>query len=146
MSKLFFTQQEQDELIGAIKSAELNTSGEIRVHVEPNCTINPEERAKLVFTQLGMHATQLQNGVLIYLAYESKVFAIIGDKGIHEKVGFSFWDAERDTMKNYFSKSEYLKGLVLVIGDIGMKLKEFFPYQSDDTNELSNEISFGGDQ
>ncbi len=146
MSKLFFTQQEQDELIGAIKSAELNTSGEIRVHVEPKCTINPEERAKLVFTQLGMHATQLQNGVLIYLAYESKVFAIIGDKGIHEKVGFSFWDAERDTMKNYFSKSEYLKGLVLVIGDIGMKLKEFFPYQSDDTNELSNEISFGGDQ
>lgn len=146
MSKLFFTQQEQDELIGAIKSAELNTSGEIRVHVEPSCTINPEERAKLVFTQLGMHSTEKQNGVLIYLAYESKVFAIIGDKGIHEKVGFTFWDVERDTMKNYFSKSEYLKGLVLVIGDIGMKLKEFFPYQSDDTNELSNEISFGGDQ
>ncbi|MFY8020265.1 MAG: TPM domain-containing protein [Bacteroidia bacterium] len=146
MSKIFFTQQEQDLLIKAIQSAELNTSGEIRVHVEPSCDKNPEDRAKEVFSLLGMHATELQNGVLIYLAYESKVFAIIGDKGIHEKVGFSFWDAERDTMKNYFSKSEYLNGLIEVIGDIGVKLKEFFPYQSNDTNELSNEISFGGEQ
>jgi len=146
MSKQFFTQQEQSQLVESIRLAELNTSGEIRVHVEPKCMINPEERAKEVFAQLGMHSTEKQNGVLIYLAYESKVFAIIGDIGIHEKVSNAFWDAERDTMKIHFSKSEFLKGLQIVIGDVGTKLKQYFPYQSEDTNELSNEISFGGEQ
>jgi uncharacterized membrane protein len=146
MSKQFFTKAEQDKLIEAIQQAELNTSGEIRVHVEPKCSVNPEDRAKEVFSQLGMHETELKNGVLVYLAYESRVFAIIGDKGIHEKVSNTFWDAERDTMKTYFSKQDYLNGIQVVIKDVGSKLKQHFPFQSDDTNELSNEISFGGEQ
>src|SRR6478735_3091048 len=91
MSKTFFTETEQQQIIEAIKQAELNTSGEIRLHIEPTCDGDPYERAQKVFESLGMQTTELKNGVLFYLAYKSKKFAIIGDKGIHEKVSQQFW-------------------------------------------------------
>jgi len=143
MQEFFFSEEEQSSLVEAIRQAELRTSGEIRVHVEPICKTDATVRAKEVFEALGMHATALKNGVLIYLAYESKVFAIIGDTGIHEKVKDSFWQAERDKLKHFFSQGEFVPGLLEVINDSGLKLQHFFPRASNDTNELSNEISFG---
>lgn len=143
MSSFFFSEQEQNSLVEAIRQAELHTSGEIRIHVEPSCTMKPELRAWQVFAQLDMHQTDLRNGVLIYLAYESKLFAIIGDKGIHEKVSQSFWEKERDILKNHFSQGKFLDGLVLAVHEIGQSLQVHFPRAANDTNELSNEISFG---
>ncbi len=145
MAKTFFTGKQQDELIEAIRLAELNTSGEIRVHIEARCEHDAYERAKVVFEELGMHATEQKNGVLFYLAYADKKFAIIGDKGIHEKVTQQFWDEEKELLLSYFKQEQYTEGLCLAIAHAGEKLKAYFPYQQNDVNELSNDISFGND-
>jgi uncharacterized membrane protein len=143
MAKTFFTNTEQAQIIESIRLAELNTSGEIRLHIEAHCEIEPYERAKIVFEELGMHATEQKNGVLFYLAYDDHKFAILGDKGIHEKVSQQFWDAEKELLLTYFKQSKFVEGICLAIAQAGEKLKEYFPYQSNDTNELSNDISFG---
>lgn len=144
MSELFFSKEQQDKIVDAIKEAELNTSGEIRVHLEPNCSTDAVERAKQVFEELKMDQTDQKNGVLFYLAYTDKKFAILGDKGIHEIVTDAFWNEEKELMKTHFAQKQFTEGLCLAIGKAGQKLKEYFPYQTNDTNELSNEISFGG--
>jgi uncharacterized membrane protein len=144
MSEQFFSKADQDKIVLAIKNAELNTSGEIRVHLEPNCSNDLVTRAKEVFEELKMHETELKNGVLFYLAYLDKKFAIIGDAGIHAKVTDSFWNEEKELMTNYFKQKKFTEGLCLAIENAGNKLKEHFPFKSDDTNELSNDISFGG--
>lgn len=144
MPKNFFSVADQNRIIEAIRLAELATSGEIRVHIEEHCPGDPIDRAKEMFFSLKMNETAQQNGVLIYLALLDKKFAILGDKGIHALVHDSFWQSEKDLMKSYFVKSDYTEGLVQAIEKVGEKLKMNFPYQKDDTNELSNEISFGG--
>lgn len=146
MAKTFFTAEAQQRIVEAIRLAELNTSGEIRVHVEPTCAADPYQRALEVFEELKMHETALRNGVLFYVAYESKKFAILGDQGIHEKVSQEFWDAEKELMLTHFKSGQYAEGLMLAIEEAGKKLKAYFPYASDDTNELTNDISFGGGQ
>ena len=145
MSKIedFLTPEQEQAIIKAIEVAEKNTSGEIRVHIERNTELPPLERALEVFHLLEMEKTELRNGVLFYVAVESKKFAILGDEGIHTKVTENFWDAEKELMLSYFKKEEFSKGIELAIIEVGNKLKEFFPYHSNDTNELSNEISRG---
>lgn len=144
MSKTFFTETEQQQIIEAIKQAELNTSGEIRLHIEAKCKEDAYVRAKKVFESLGMHKTELKNGVLFYVAYQHKKLAILGDSGIHQQVSQQFWDEEKELMVQYFKSGNYAEGLCIAITKAGEKLKKYFPYQLNDTNELSNEISFGG--
>ncbi len=139
----FLTPSQEQQIIEAIKSAEKNTSGEIRVHIENNTDKPPMERALEVFYLLKMDATNLKNGVLFYIATESKKFAILGDEGINTKVPENFWDAEKEIVLSNFAQGEFVKGMELAILEVGKKLKEFFPYQSNDTNELSDEISKG---
>jgi uncharacterized membrane protein len=139
----FFTPAEETLLIAAIRHAEAATSGEIRVHLEDNATTTALETAKLVFRKLGMHKTKDRNGVLIFLAPEKKAFAILGDKGIDQAVPPDFWASERDLLQDHFRRGEFCAGLVAVIGQIGEKLKTYFPVQDDDENELSDDISYG---
>ncbi len=139
----FLTVDQEQAIIKAIEVAEKNTSGEIRVHLEKITDLPPLERALEVFQLLEMDKTDLRNGVLIYVAIESRKFAILGDEGIHIKVTENFWDAEKELMLSYFKKEEFSKGIELAIIEVGKKLKEFFPYYSSDTDELSNEISRG---
>lgn len=145
MSKIedFLTIEQEQAIIKAIETAEKNTSGEIRVHIEKITDLTPLERALEVFHLLEMDKTELRNGVLFYVAIESRKFAILGDEGIHTKVTENFWDAEKELMLSYFKKGEFSKGLELAIIEVGNKLKENFPYHSTDTDELSNEISRG---
>lgn len=145
MAKLedFLTPDEEQRLIAAIKKAEFHTSGEIRVHIESKCDGNALIRGYEVFHHLKMDTTELRNGVLFYVALDSHKFAIIGDKGINEKVGQNFWDAERDLVIDHFKKEDYITGMELAIHEVGQKLKAFFPYQDDDVNELPDEISIG---
>ncbi len=141
----FLSKEQEKTIVSAIKEAELNTSGEVRLHIEPRCkTDNAVERAKEVFAELGMHETELHNGVIIYVATKDHKMAIWGDKGIHEKVGQSFWEDEIVLMKKYFQADDYESGLRDAILLVGQKLKEFFPYQKNDVNELDDEISYGG--
>ncbi|NOR26982.1 MAG: TPM domain-containing protein [Lutibacter sp.] len=145
MSKIeeFLTASEEQQIIEAIKVAEKNTSGEIRVHIEKSTEKPSMERALEVFYMLKMDATKLKNGVLFYIAVESKKFTIIGDEGINNKVPEYFWESEKELMQSHFLKGEFSKGIELAILEVGKKMKDFFPYQSNDTNELSNEISKG---
>ena len=145
MSKVdeFLTKAEEQEIVDAIGKAEKNTSGEIRVHIEKENTIAPLDRAMEVFRNLNMENTEERNGVIIYVAVKSKQFAIYGDKGINEKVGLDFWDCTKDAMANQFKNGNFKQGLIDGILRAGEQLKTHFPYQSDDTNELSNEISRG---
>ena len=139
----FFTANEEQQVVNAIKTAETNTSGEIRVHIEKTTNKDALERATEVFYELKMNETQLQNGVLFYVATESHHFAVLGDKGINDLVPDNFWDTEKELALSHFKKRKFAKGLELAILEAGKKLQEFFPYQSDDTNELSDEISKG---
>ncbi len=139
----FLTSEEEQRIIKAIQEAEKNTSGEIRVHIEDSTDKKVMDRALEVFYSLQMDKTKLHNGILLYIAVKSKLFAILGDKGIHEKVPKNYWNEENEMVLSYFKEKKYTEGLCKVIQSIGEKLKIYFPYQSDDTNELSDEISKG---
>lgn len=145
MSKVedFLTKAEEQEIVEAIGKAEKDTSGEIRVHIEKENTIAPFDRAMEVFRNLQMENTQERNGVIIYVAVKSKHFAIYGDKGINEKVGIDFWDSTKEIMQNHFKNRNFKQGLIDGILKAGEQLKTHFPFQDNDTNELSNEISKG---
>ena len=137
----FLSKAEEQEIVLAIVEAEKNTSGEIRVHIEEHTEKLPLERAQEVFFELKMDETQDRNGVLFYVCVSDKKFAILGDKGINEAVESDFWDCTKDTVIANFKEGNFKKGLVEGILRAGERLKKYFPFQSDDTNELSNEIS-----
>lgn len=139
----FFKPEEEERIINAIREAERNTSGEIRVHLEENCKRNTLAEAYRVFRKLKMHKTEARNGVLIFLAPEKRSLAIVGDKGINEAVPENFWEEEKDLMLQYFRKGEFCEGICQAILQVGEKLKTFFPYQTNDVNELPDDISYG---
>lgn len=139
----FFSESEKKQIVEAIKEAELNTSGEIRLHVEGSCKADVLDRAVYIFEKLGMHKTGLRNGVLFYLAVADHKFAILGDAGINARVPENFWDEIKETVIAGFKEGKYADGLSKGIKMAGEELKVEFPYASDDENELSNEISFG---
>ncbi len=141
--KDFITEADKKSIVDAIKEAELNTSGEIRVHIESSCKGDVLDRAAYLFKKLQMHKTEQRNGVLFYLAYKDHKFAILGDGGINQKVPDNFWDRIKERMAEKFREGKFAEGLAEGIKESGEQLKTHFPYQSDDVNELSDEISFG---
>lgn len=138
-----FDNKTKSELVKVIQSAELNTSGEIRLHVDNKCKIDVLDQAAFIFKKLKMHKTELRNGVLIYLAVSDKKFAIIGDAGINAKVPDDFWDNIKNKMSDCFKEGDFVKGLSIGIEMAGEQLKKHFPHQQDDINELPDEISIG---
>lgn len=142
MPKDKLTEEEKESIVSAIREAELNTSGEIRVHLENHCREEVLDRAAEIFATLNMHKTRLRNGVLFYLAMKDHQFAILGDMGINRKVPDHFWEDIRDFMVAKFKEGKYAEGLSEGIKMAGRELKEHFPYQSNDRNELSDDISF----
>lgn len=145
MSKLedFLSAAEEQEVIQAIRTAESNTSGEIRVHLEAHSNIDPFERAAEVFDFLHMNNTKLSNGVLIYVAVEDRTLVILGDSGINEVVPQDFWESTKDLIIDGFRAGNIKQGLVDGIIMAGTQLKKFFPVQGSNDNELSDTISVG---
>ncbi len=141
--KAFFTEEENEDILLAIKNAELDTSGEIRVHIEEKCPGEVLDRAAIIFKKLDMHKTELRNGVLFYLAIRNRKFAVLGDAGINKVVPENFWDEVRNIMLNHFRDNKFTEGLVEGITLAGQQLKKHFPFKHDDVNELADEISFG---
>jgi uncharacterized membrane protein len=146
VSKNQFTERQKEAIQLAIAKAELNTSGEIRVHIDKQCKVDPLKRAIVIFEELKMYNTAQKNGILIYLSLNDNKLAIIGDSGINAVVPDDFWDNERDLMISFFKKGQFTEGLVEGIRMVGEQLKAAFPYLENDTNELSNEVSFGEDE
>lgn len=139
----FLTKSEEQEIVQAIVEAEKNTSGEIRVHLEEHSDKDPLVRAQEVFFKLKMNETKARNGVLIYIGVKDKHLAIIGDEGINKVVENDFWSCTKDIIIANFKEGNYKKGLVEGILRAGEQLQKYFPFLSDDTNELTNEISKG---
>ncbi len=142
-AKKFFSEEQKQAIQHAIANAELNTSGEIRVHIDDKCKDEVLDQAANLFHQLKMDATELRNGVLFYLAVDDHKFAILGDKGINEKVPADFWNTIKEEMLAHFKQQQFTEGLCKGIEMAGQKLKVHFPLQANDTNELSNDVSFG---
>lgn len=144
ISRNFFSDSQVKAIETAIHSAEQNTSGEIRVHIEDHCTGgDPVICAQKIFHNLGMDKTNLHNGVLFYLAVKDHKFAVIGDSGIDKHVPPGFWDLVRDKMQDEFRHHKFTEGLCEGIAMTGMELKKYFPLSASDKNELSNDVIFG---
>ncbi len=142
-SPIRFTDEEKQRIVSAIQSAERNTSGEMKVHVESNCPSEPMPRAQEVFVQLELHRTKQQNGVLFYIALDDHKFAILGDSGINAAVPGDFWETTKDLMRSHFRQNQLVEGICAGIEKAGEQLKAHFPFDSGDVNELSDDISFG---
>ncbi len=144
MAEKLFSKSDRDTIVNAIKVAEKQTSGEIQVHIESRCKGDVLDRAAEVFETLKMHQTEERNGVLFYLAVEDHLFAILGDVGINQKVPEGFWEMIKEEMVLHFKNKDFVTGLQKGIEMSGEQLKNHFPYNEEsDTNELSDEISFG---
>ena len=141
--KKFFLKEEESQIIAAIKEAEKSTSGELRVHFAKQIKRDSIKEAVRIFKILGMQRTKQRNGCLVLIGLKNRKIAIIGDKGINDKVGDDFWDDVVNVITESFKKDRYVEGLVKGILMIGQKLKKYFPYKEEDVNELSDEISKG---
>ena len=144
MSAQFLSEADQQRVVEAIRQAELQTDGEIKIHLEPQSSnLLPLARAKEVFLQLNLQNTKLRSAVLIYIAYQDHQLAILGDVGIHSQVGDSFWQQEKDSLISHFKAGDPAGGLVRVVQDVGEKLAAYFPKSVNNPDEISNDLSFG---
>jgi len=143
--KEFFSHDEKELILQAIRNAEQQTSGEIRVYVENHCRfVDPMDRAAEIFFGLKMDQTAERNGVLVYIALRDRQLAVLGDEGIHKAVGKEFWEKEVAEMIHEFHADHYATGIAKVVGEIGEALRENFPYVGEkDRNELPDDIVFG---
>ena len=143
MSKVedFLSVKEEQEIVAAIREAERNTSGEIRVHIEKTTDVSHYNRALEVFHMLKMYNTKEQNAVLIYVAVHDHKFVIYGDKGIDAVVPANFWDSTKNIMQDHFKQGRFKQGIVEGVLKGGQELKIHFPWNENDVDELSNEIS-----
>lgn len=143
--KAFFTADENQRVVEAIRNCEKRTSGEIRVFIESrNLMVDPLERAAQIFFQLKMEQTQHHNAVLLYIALKDKELALFGDSGIHEHVGTTYWSKEVENMLVKFRENNLVDGIVECVLHVGETLCQKFPYHAtDDKNELPDEIVFG---
>ena len=140
----FFSKEEEERVVEAIRSAEKQTSGEIRIYIEQHCKyIDPLDRAKEIFVDLEMYKTKDSNAVVLYMATKDHQLALLGDVGIYEKMGQIFWDNEVRVMLSEFKQHHFIDAVCKIIGDVGEALKTNFPYQDDDKNELEDGIVYG---
>ncbi|MEO2050871.1 MAG: TPM domain-containing protein [Allomuricauda sp.] len=139
----FLTAEEEQEIIDAIVEAEKNTSGEIRVHIEATTKIDHFSRAQQLFHFLKMDNTKEGNGVLIYVAVDDKKFVIYGDTGIDKVVPKGFWESTKNVMASHFQKGNFKQGVVEGVLLAGKELEAHFPWNHNDTNELTDAISKG---
>jgi uncharacterized membrane protein len=136
----FLSKDQEQQIVRAIQEAENNTSGEIRVHVSSKKG-DVMELAIKTFQKLGMHKTELRNGVLFFVDIAQREFVVLGDEGIDNATPEDFWEEVKELVLGEFRNGNFAEGLILGIQKAGEKLKAHFPYQSDDVNELSDEIS-----
>ena len=145
MSKVeeFLTPQEEQDIVEAILTAEKNTSGEIRVHIEATAKMDHFSRAQQLFHFLKMDNTKDENGVLIYVAVNDRKFVIYGDNGIYKAVPKGFWEATKEVIADHFKQGNFKQGIVEGILKAGKELEAHFPWHHGDKNELSDAVSKG---
>lgn len=142
------TPDDLDAIARGITDAEARTSGQIRVHLEPRVprkhfgrSLAPLDRAREVFARLGMHRTRDRNGVLVYIALRDRKLAIVGDDGVHARVGDDYWERLRDGMIDHLKREAPRDAIVHAVRDLGATLAQHFPHRPDDVDELPNTVS-----
>jgi uncharacterized membrane protein len=145
-----FSRADLDAIAAAVGEVERRTAGEIRVHIERRVAAagrapapDALTRARDVFAALGMHETAIHAGVLVYLAVEDHQLAIVGDAGIHERVGDGYWARIRDRMVERLRAGATREALLQVIAEVGAMLAREFPRRPDDVDELPDQVSLG---
>ncbi|MEO5943212.1 MAG: TPM domain-containing protein [Ferruginibacter sp.] len=143
--RVFFSAADNAQIVKAIRLAEKQTSGEIRVYVESkNAYVDAIDRAAEVFFKLKMQNTEHRNAVLFYIAMDHQELAIFADEGIYQKAGADYWNNAVKIMTSKFSKENISDGIEECVSMIGETLKEKFPYDAvTDKNELPDDIVFG---
>jgi uncharacterized membrane protein len=137
----FLSAADLDAVSAAIKVAEAKTAAEIRVHLDARCPGAPMARAAEVFGRLGMHRTAARHGVLIYVSIEDHKLAVLGDRGIHERVGQAYWDRLVEAVLGHFRRHQSRDGLVHAVVEVGTVLRQHFPRGPDDIDELPDQVS-----
>ena len=137
----FASEADLEVVKDAIAIAEAGTSAEIRVHLERRCGDDPMAQAVAAFERLGMHRTAERHGVLIYIAIEDRKLAVIGDQGIHERVGEAYWQGVVNAVITHFRMERPRDGMVHAVTELGAALGQNFPRRPDDVDELPNEVS-----
>jgi uncharacterized membrane protein len=137
----FLAEADLDAVTRAIGAAELRTSAEIRVHLDHRCPGEPMARAVAVFEHLGMHRTAARHGVLIYVSVGDHKLAVLGDQGIHERVGQVYWERLVDAVLAHFREERPRDGLLHAVAEVGAVLARHFPRRPGDVNELSDQVS-----
>lgn len=141
--KRYLSEKEINQLIEVIQTAENQSTGEIRVHIDSSTEKENAEVALEVFKNLEMHQTADRNAVLFHINFNQRYLSIIGDEGIHQKVCQSFWDKIHHETISEFAKGNYYSALREAILVTGMELKKHFPIKENgNPNELSDEITF----
>jgi uncharacterized membrane protein len=136
----FIKKLEREEIAKTIKIAERGTTGEIRVFITSHEPLKIVKAAQKEFTRLGMEKTKQRNGVLIYVAPLAREFAIVGDSGVHEKCGDTFWKAVADEIGEFFRKGDFTVGIKHGIIKAGELLAEHFPGLPGGLNELRDDV------
>jgi uncharacterized membrane protein len=139
----FLSAADLDTVAAAVTAAEARTAAEIRVHLDHSCPGDPMARAVAIFERLGMHRTDLRAGVLVYVAVTDRKLAVIGDAGIHARVGQAYWDSLVARILGHLRDERPRDGLIDAVGEVGASLAAYFPRRPDDRNELSDRVSLG---
>ncbi|MCF7797466.1 MAG: TPM domain-containing protein [Lentisphaeria bacterium] len=145
LAREMFSPDDLEAIQNAIKTFELRTSGEIVVSFNTSSAGQPYKTARRIFAKHNLHKTRERNATLIVLYPREQKFAVVGDEGIHARVPENFWDDVVAEMTQHFQAGDMRTGLVKGINRLGEKLAEYFPYQADDVNEISNDFRFEGD-
>lgn len=139
----FFNEAEKDAIVAAIRNVEMQTSGEIRVHIDDRCDKDAFDRAVNIFQHLNMDKTPFRNGVLIYVAVKDRKFSVIGDEALHHKVGNDYWKEISHQLHTDFASGNYGDGIIKAVNTIGATLAKYFPTVDElDRNVLPDDISF----
>jgi uncharacterized membrane protein len=141
--RAFLSDDDLEAVARAVAEAERHTSAEIRVHLDRSCDGDALQQAITVFERLGMHKTAGRNGVLVYISVTDRKLAVIGDKGIHERVSEAYWQALIAAVSERLRQQQPRAGLIHAIAEVARELARHFPRHPDDTNELPNQVSLG---
>ena len=142
-AEAFLSAADRQRVAAAISAAEQRTSGEIRVHLDDHIEDDVLDHAAFVFEELGMHKTKDRNGILVYVSVSDRKAAVIGDKGINERVPTNFWNDVLGVLQLHFAAGRNAEGLCEAVMMVGEKLKHHHPHKRDDRDELSNDVSIG---
>jgi uncharacterized membrane protein len=139
--RAFLSDDDLEAVARAVTEAEGHTSAEVRVHLDHSCDGDVLQQAIKVFERLDMHKTAARSGVLVYVSVTDRKLAVIGDRGIHERLGEAYWRGLVAAVRERMRQQQSRDGLIHAVAEVGRELGRHFPRRPGDKNELSDQVS-----